>query len=421
MKTWNVSTAAQLATAETSAQPGDTILLSGVFKGVPIVPRVSGSQIAPIRYQAAATGATFDAAGLTTPLVNITGRQWVVFDAGIKFTNSAYKTAPCANRGIILRNSSHIAIRSCAMSYVQMQLIGSSDNVIQTNVWREFVAVYVNGQPQTSGDMLNIVGGSHRNDIVDNDMKFAGHSLIEIGNGFGGMNSQNLISGNTLSNPWYKSLILADDGDATSVRDNQILDANSVPTLYSTVPGMVGKLQTSSEAIQFSGRNFIVRDNTIANAVAMYGVISLGARYYAQAGKNYLIESRSNQVYGNTIQNCKGAAVFSFEQNYVPGTDPTIPTMTGNLIHDNTISGMTPSGAYSWDKTSHFETVIFRSFKGATPWVGLNGNKVYANAGFSSTNAYRSSYVNAAGSTTTKVMTPAQFQASDPTNVYGNS
>ena len=59
-------------------------------------------------------------------------------------------------------------------------------------------------------------------------MKYAGHSLIEIGNGTGTAKrtQTTVIHDNTLSNPWYKTVILSDNGGGTIVEDNQIVDAS---------------------------------------------------------------------------------------------------------------------------------------------------------------------------------------------------
>lgn len=429
-RTWNVTptSSPSLAVVEQQAQPGDTVVLSGRFANTSLLPKVSGTAAAPIVYEAGPAGATFDGPG-PSGVAAISGRAYLVFD-GIAFTNSNYRTAPVVNKGVIVRSSNHITFRNNDFSYMQMQLIGASDNSILDNTWRQYVAVYnSSGQPETAGDVLSIQGGSNRNEIAGNDMKYGGHSLIEIGDGWGPTNAANWIHDNVLDNPWYKNLILADDGAGTIVENNQLLNANSVPTLMATVPypsssrwPKDGKAY-ASEAVQFSGSNFIVRNNTIDNAVGIYSPIGLGARWYYGQGApigGALVESTNNQIYGNTISNCKGAATFSFEQNYTPGTDDSEPQITGNLIHDNTIVNAQPS-IYSWDGSSHYETVIFRSFKGATLWTGLDGSQVYDNVGFSSTNAYRYSYVNAANATTTKVYTLAQFEALDPANLYGNS
>lgn len=423
-KTWNVTPTGtgnnSLVTAEQNAQPGDTVSLTGTFHAS-LVPKVAGTASAPITYTAGTGGATFDATGMTAPLASIS-RSYITV-SGLRFTNSAYLTAPATNRGVIVR-SDHATFSGNSFTYMTMQLIGASFAKISGNTWREFVASYVNGKPQTSGDMLYLVSGSHDNEIVGNDMKYAGHALIEIGTGWGPTNANNWIHGNTLSNPWYRNIALADDGAGSIIENNQLLDANSVPTLYSTIAGQVGTLKVSSNAIQIIGQHFIVRNNTILNAVAQKGVIQLGGWWYYGAGAptgGVMVQAQNNQVYSNTIQNSKGAAALAIEQDYTPGTDKAIPNITANIFRDNIVSSMTSSGAYSWDKTFHYETVLFRSFKGATVWVGMNGNQFYNNIGFSPTNSYRYSYVNGSNATTTKVYSLVQFNAFDPTNVYGNS
>src|SRR5579871_5405796 len=339
--TWNVTPTSptSLATAESQAQPGDTINLSGTFTHVSLVPKTSGTATAPITY----TGtATFDAAGMTTTLAAITGRSYLVFD-GLTFQNSV-PTVPVTNRGVIVRSSSHITFSHDHFTWMQMQLIGSSYNTLSDNVWRYFVAQYVNGQPQTAGDMLNLVLGSHDNTIVRNDMKYAGHSLIEIGNGTGNSetNANNVIDNDTLSNPWYKDIILSDDGAGTTVSGNELLDANSSPALYSTVAGQVGQLQTSSDAVQFSGENYTLTGNTISNAVCTYGCVTLGSRWYPGPPAPSLIESENDTISDNTITGCHGAAAFSFVL-FQAATDPSMPLLTGNAITGNKLTGNGPS------------------------------------------------------------------------------
>jgi PKD repeat protein len=310
------------------------------------------------------------------------------------------------------------------MNYMQCQLIGASYCQILNNTWREFVASYSSGQPQTSGDMLNLGSTSHDNTVSGNDMKYAGHSLIAVGDGITGTtNANNTITNNTLDNPWYKCVILSDDGTGTVVDNNRLLNANSVAYLLSTVHS---GLSYSEATVQFSGSNFTLSNNTIDGCVAQYGLIGLGGRYYTGVTPHALVESKNNAIFGNTIQNCQGAAVFSFEQNYVPGVDATVPAISGNLIHDNIVISMSPPSAladgliHSWDGTTHYEPVMLRSFQGATAWTGLNTNSVHDNWGFSSTNAWRSSYVNSSNATTTTTKTLAQFNGIDA-YVYGNS
>ncbi len=236
-----------IAKANAAVRAGDTVVLSGNFVQQAIAPTHSGTATAPITYQAGPAGATLDLPGLVgrTPYMAWFGGQSYITVDGVGFTNSNYVNAPVTNKGVVLRGANHITITNCSFSHVQMQLYASSANTISHNTFRYFVASYVNpstgkpdpNHPITAGDMLNVFGGSNGNLIQFNDMKYAGHSLIEIGNGFGGTNANNVISDNVLSNPWYKPLVLADDGAGTIVERNLIEDANSVPTLYSTVAG----------------------------------------------------------------------------------------------------------------------------------------------------------------------------------------
>jgi hypothetical protein len=420
-----------IAKANAAAQAGDTVVLSGTFVRQAIAPMHSGTATAPITYEAGPAGATLDQPGLVggTPYMAWFGGRSYITVNGIGFTNSNYVIAPVTNKGIVLNGSSYITIENCQLTHMQMQLIGSSHNLIQNNVWRQFVAQYLNGQPQTAGDMLNLILGSNDNEIVGNDMKYAGHSLIQIGNGTGNgeTNANNWIHGNTLSNPWYKDIILSGNGAGTIVDGNQILDANSAPTLYSTVVGQVGQLQTSSAAVQFSGEKFILRNNTIANAVSTYGAVTFGGRWYTGPGaapRGTLVESLKNQVYGNTIRNCRGAATFSFveflSRQDISAWRRAVPRITGNLIHDNTI--VAASGTpYSWNGSTFYSTIMYHSSAEARKWKGLNGNEVYRNRGFNRAHGYLIDGVFPGGVTVHRVESLAQFQASHPAYVYRNS
>lgn len=419
-KTWNVTPTgtgnSSLLTAETYAQPGDTISLSGTWKNVTLLPKVSGTASAPITYKST-TGATFDGAG-QYGVANTAGRSYLVFD-GITFANSNYISAPVANKGVIVRNSNHITFMHDNFSHMQMQLIGSSYSTISDNTWNQFVAVYTSGKPQTSGDMLAILLGSHDNQILRNDMQYAGHSLISVGNGIGNTdtNANNLIDSNKLSNPWYKDLILSDNGAGTTASNNQILDANSVPTLTSTVLGQQGTLQTSSSAVQFSGENFTLTGNTIKNAVATYGVIDIGSRYYPGPPSASVIESMNNKITNNVFSNNKGAAVFGFVVFQAP-TDPitSTPRLTGNVISSNTLSGNS-SSQYAQFKT--YTPFLYHAATVATPWTGFNGNQVTNNTVDSSAQAYLSD-ATYNGKTTHQIMSLTQFNTFDLSHVYGN-
>ncbi len=420
-----------IAKANAAAQPGDTVVLSGTFVRQAIAPTRSGTATAPITYEAGPAGATLDQPG---PVGGMSYMAWFgevsyITVQGIGFTNSDFVNAPVTNEGIVLKSSSYITIENCQFSHMQMQLIGSSHNLIQNNTWRQFVAQYVKGKPQTAGDMLNLVLGSNDNEITGNDMKYAGHSLIEVGNGTGNRetNANNVIDSNVLSNPWYDDVILSDNGAGTTVSDNQILDTNSVPTLYSTVAGRVGQLNTAAIAVQFSGENFILRNNTISNAVCIYGCVSFGGRWYTGPGAapgGTLVEALDNEVYGNTIRDCRSAATFSFvvflsPQDLAAGRR-TVPKITGNLIHDNTIVGASGT-PYSWDGSRFYSTIIYHSSSEAPKWKGLHGNKVYDNRGFSRTHGYLIDGVFPRGVTVHKVESLAQFQSALPAFAFRNS
>jgi len=384
-----------IAKANAAVQPGDTVVLSGSFVQQAIAPTHSGTATAPITYQADPAGATLDQPGLVSRSLYMAwfGARSYITVTGVGFTNSNYVTAPVTNKGVILRGADHITITNCSFSHVQMQLYASSFNTISHNTFRDFVASYHNpatgapdpNHPITNGDMLNIFGGSHDNLVQFNDMKNAGHSLIEVGNGFGGTNANNEISDNTLSNPWYKPLILADDGGGTIVERNVIEDANSNPTLYSTVAGAVGTLSTASAGVQFSGGNFVFRHNTLVNNTAEYGVIDIGSRWYTDNlhPNGVLVESMNNQIYNNTFYGNHAAAGVSFVV-FLSQTDVTagraVPRLTGNVINNNIFWGNSGT-PYSWNGRLAYDSLIYHAASYAPPWPsgGYNGNTISSN------------------------------------------
>ena len=392
-----------IAKANAAAQPGDTVVLSGNFVQQAIAPSHSGTATAPITYQAAPAGATLDQPGLVgkTPYMAYFGGRSYITVNGVGFTNSNFVNAPVTNKGVVLRGANHITITNCSFSHVQMQLYASSANTISHNTFRYFVASYVNpstgkpdpNHPITAGDMLNVFGGSNGNLIQFNDMKYGGHSLIEIGNGFGGTNANNVISDNVLSNPWYKPLVLADDGAGTIVERNLIEDTNSVPTLYSTVAGAVGNLSTASDGVQFSGSNFIFRHNTLVNNTATYGVLNLGSRWYTDANhpNGVLVESLNNQIYNNTLYGNHAAAAVSFVV-FMSQADVTsgrsIPRLTGNAVRDNIFWGNSGT-PYSWNGKTTYTSLMYHAASFAPPWAsgGYNGNTITRNDFDTTTNA----------------------------------
>lgn len=377
--------------ANTAVYPGDTVVLSGAFVKQTIAPSRSGTAAAPITYRASTAGASLDQPGLvgSTPYeVYLGARAYVKID-GLEIGNSNFVQSPVTNKGVVLRSSNHITFTGCTFDHMQMQLIGSDDNTIVDNTWRYFVATYTNKDPNlptTTGDMLNIMLGSDRNLVSGNDMRYAGHSLIEIGNGTGAsdVNADNKVVDNYLSNPWYKDLILSDDGAGTVAERNQLLDANSDPTLYSTVPGQVGQLQKSSDAVQISGSNFALRNNIVSNCVGTYGCITLGARWYTDSlhPAGVLVESMNNDISGNVVTDNWGAAAVSFvvflSQADLNAGRTAVPRLTGNRIADNVFSGNAGTVA-SWNGSMFYSTFIYHSVSLAPPWVGENRNTVTGN------------------------------------------
>lgn len=383
--------------ANTTVKAGDTVVLNGSFSQQAIGPFRSGTASAPITYRSGPNGATLDLPGLVsaTPyLAYFGGRSYVTVD-GITFSNSNYVNAPVTNKGFVLRGSNHITITNCSFQHVQMQVYASDDNSITNNTFRYFVASYVNpatgkpdpNHPITAGDMLNIFGGSDRNLVQGNDMKYAGHSLIEVGSGSGAssVNSANVIRNNTLSNPWYKPLILSDDGGGTIVDGNTISDASTQPTLYSTVPSEGGAINSASAGVQFSGQNFILRNNVFINNSACYGVINLGSRWYFDSlhPNGVLVESLNNQIYNNTLYQNHAAASVSFvlflSQSDVSAGLST-PRLTGNVVKNN-IFWANSGTSSSWNHSTAYSTFLYHSATMALPWAttGYGGNQVSGN------------------------------------------
>ena len=424
-----------IAKANAAVQAGDTVVLSGNFVQQAIAPSRSGISGAPITYRADAAGATLDQPGLVsrTPYMAWFGlRSYITVD-GIGFTNSNYVNAPVANKGVVLRAADHITITNCSFTHVQMQVYRSSFNTISHNTFRDFVASYFNpatgapdpNHPITAGDMLNVFGGSDNNLIQYNDMRYAGHSLIEVGNGFGGTNANNVISDNTLSNPWYKPLILADDGAGTIVERNLIKDANSTPTLYSTVPGAVGSLSTASAGVQFSGSNFTFRHNTLVNNTAVYGVLDLGARWYSDPlhPNGVAVESMNNQIYNNTLYGNRAAAgvsfvVFMSQADVSAGR--SIPRLTGNVVTNNIFWGNSGTTS-SWNGKTTYTSLIYHAATYAPAWPsgGYSGNTITGND-FDSASTANLNDVAYAGTYTHVLQSLSAFQSYAAADASGN-
>src|SRR5207248_285597 len=94
-----------------------------------------------------------------------------------------------------------------------------------------------------------------------------------------------------------------------------------------------------------------------------------------------LVESKNNQVYGNTISSNKGAAGLSFIE-FLGAADiqagrTHVPALIGNQIHNNTFTGNMGT-KYSWNGLTFYSTFIYHAETRAPRWVGYNGNKVYA-------------------------------------------
>ena len=162
------------------------------------------------------------------------------------------------------------------------------------------------------------------------------------------------------------------------------------------------------------------------NAVSTYGAVTFGGRWYTGPGAapgGTLVESLKNQVFGNTIRNCKGAATFSFveflSRRDIAAGRRAVPRITGNLIHDNTV--VTASGTpYSWNGSKFYTTVMYHSASKAPRWRGVNGNKLYDNHGFNPTHVYLIDGVFRGGVTVHKVESLAEFEASYAASVYRN-
>lgn len=426
-----------IARANAVVRPGTTVVLKGAFVKQAIAPARSGTAAAPITYKAAGAGASLDQPGLvgSTPYEVYLGDRSYVTISGLTIGNSNFVDEPVANKGVVLRSSDHITFTNNTFDHMQMQLIGSDENTIANNRWRYFVASYVDpttgrpdpSHPQTAGDMLNVVRGSDRNLITGNDMSYGGHSLIEIGNGTGNsdVNAANVIRDNKLSNPWYKPLILSDDGAGTVVDGNTIADATTDPKLYDTRPGQVDAVAVASAGVQFSGSNFTLTHNLFVNDTAEYGVITLGSRWYFDATHpdGVLVESRGNTIANNTITDCHAAAAVSFVIFQSAADDRAgrqVPVLTGNTVTRNIFWANTGT-AGSWNGSLLYTTLILDAARYAPAWPsgGYGGNRVTNNdfddpATASLTNVYYR------GRSTHVVQTLHGLERASRADVFGN-
>lgn len=405
----------------TGAQPGDTVLCAGTWSNVGVIVHISGSAGNEITIQPEpGQHAIFDGVGSNNVILNIASRSYLTFD-GIEFDNTDWVTDTANFRGIILRSSSYLQFKNCTFDHVSMTIYGcdnctigdaSSDRSNPSNVWRNMCtwvqdinSVY---QPQTAGDMLILLPNTVPNPDVQchdiliqgNDMANAGHACISIGDGLGDAIGASyadcIVRENYLHNPWYRQIAICDDGAGTIVEDNDFRDGTTDQYLYSTVPGQVGALKTSSNAMQLTGaKNYIVRRNLFRNNVCTYAALDIGSWWYQQ-GTWYLVESMDNEIYENVFWSNEGAAAIAMIQFYTQA-DATAgrlngagaaaaPRLTGNDIHDNvikhgvgTVYDWTANPDQSATGSAQYRPIMVHAVTKVAAWTGLNGNLVYDN------------------------------------------
>lgn len=389
--------------ANVAAHAGDTVFLRGQFTAQAIAPRNSGTSASPITYRALSPGAAVIVGNGPVDATNPSSlryeayfgaRSYVIVD-GVSFTNPDYAAHPLVYDGVRILLSDHITITRCSFEHVPVVIEHSNDNVVESSTFRSYVSSYVNpatgavdaNHGMTAGDFLRILGGSARNAIRKNDMRYAGHSLIEVGSGRNDApNPGNVISDNVLSNPWYVPVMLANDGAGTVIEGNVIEDASSQPALYSTVCCAQNTLSVSSSAMQIIGTNYIVRNNTFTNNVAQRGVITLGAWWYVDSlsPSGIFAQAQGNQIYNNTVYANHGAAGVSFVVFY--GDDDAAagrpqPQLTNNLIANNLFYANTGSSASYWGGAA-YNDILYYSVTRANAWAAgsFGGNEIISNA-----------------------------------------
>ena len=289
-----------LGKANGSVQPGDLVLVRGVFSGQAIRPAVSGTAANKIIYRvipndsARITVGTFDVA------VWLDSREHIVVDG--------FEVHGVANSVLMRFNSNNNWILNLNIHDAGGIIISNGDDnrVEGTTITR------VGSEAANAGDAIFIQDGSDRNIVVRNRVSYAGHGTIWVS--FQGASeataNDNIIAHNDTFNPWASGMGLNGKAVRTIVECNKMyLSADGTGVNY------------ARGGLEIEGQDNIIRYNEIFRNGA-FGITIQGRTF---AG--FLQNASGNHVYGNTFWR-NGNASIQFVQR-------DAGTVRNNIIENN--------------------------------------------------------------------------------------
>lgn len=324
---------------------GDTVLLRGTFSGQHIRPAASGTSAKPITFKSHPGQTAVLEGGRSGVAVWLDARSYIVVE------QLRIRNVP-GNAIMLDAAAHHNVVRGCQISNIAnasswgsaIRITRSSDNLVERNEIND-----VGPLTADSGDSLWIDNGSSRNRILGNTLRNAGHSLIMIGGDRLGDAEvgDNVVAGNTLSNPYGTLMNLSWVARRTLVERNRLSEANRNGT------------NRTATGIQIMSRDNVIRYNEFLDN-ATTGISLLGYVYSSGIAQDAI----GNQIYHNVFYGGGNAAIWIFEKN-------------GRSVRDNLIASnifFRNAGFASGDKRY---MIAIEHFHNPTAWPegSLNGNR----------------------------------------------
>ena len=289
-----------LGKANGSVQPGDLVLVRGVFSGQAIRPAVSGTAANKIIYRvipgdsARITIGTFDVA------VWLDSREHIVVDG--------FEVHGVSNSVLMRFNSNHNWIQNLNIHDAGGIIISNGDDnrIEGTTITR------VGSESANAGDAIFIQDGSDRNIVVRNTVSYAGHGTIWISfqSASEAPANDNVIAHNNTFNPWASGMGLNGKAVRTIVECNRMhLSADGTGVNY------------ARGGLEIEGQDNIIRYNEIFRNGA-FGITIQGRTF-----GGFLQNASGNHVYGNTFWR-NGNASIQFVQR-------DAGTVRNNIIENN--------------------------------------------------------------------------------------
>lgn len=332
-----------LAKANNAAQPGDLFLLNGTFKKQLIHPGQSGTPTAKIVYRALAGGSAVIDGGQYDVIAWLDGVSHVVVD-GLELRNEAEPVViRTGSNNIWLRN---LYIHDAGSSAIH--LVNASDNRIEDSRIER-----VGSEDRNAGEGIFIQDGSHRNAIVRNTIRDAGHGVLWISyqNGAEATSDDNLIERNDLSNPWAAGLGLNGKAHRTIVQCNRIHDTADGSSVNYARPG-----------IEVEGHGNLVRFNEVFRTGAQ------GVSIQGRALFGFTQNATSNRIYNNTFwqngQRKTGGGLGSLQLIQMQ-----MGSVRGNVIENNIFWH---DQGFSFENASYAITADL--YHAVVPWVPGTAN-----------------------------------------------